>query len=66
MKLTPQELMDLPNYGDAERALRKQGDWESAEVEYLEDRVEALEDVADDLSNAESRLNEINVMSMGY
>lgn len=28
MKLTAQELMDLPNYGDAEKALRKQGDWD--------------------------------------
>lgn len=33
--LTPQELMDLPNYGSAEKELRKSGRWEKSALDCL-------------------------------
>jgi len=55
MKLTPQQLIDLPGYGMAEKHLRETGRWELSDVEraassfaklgqYLEDASGALRD----------------------
>ena len=42
--MTPHEMMDLPYYGDAEVVLRRQGDWESSDVEAAESRLFKLEE----------------------
>lgn len=57
--MKPQELMDLPYCGMAEKQLRKQGDWIKSTRDAIEDligRVENIEyesaSVAHDLENA--------------
>jgi len=56
MKLTPQQLIDLPGYGRAEKQLRKEGRWELTADEKrsvtISKAMQSLEDALDDASNA--------------
>lgn len=52
MKLTPQELMDLPYVGMAEQKLRAQGDWTLTGDEELDAKMkqlDSLEDMRDEI-----------------
>jgi len=48
-KMTPQELMDLPGYGSAEKQMRKDGRWRLSPTEIIE---KALDDAFHDIEQA--------------
>lgn len=62
-QLTPQELMDLPYYGQAEKHLRKSGRWVLTKAEELEkiifDMVRELNNAAEAITCVDNMLEEL-------
>lgn len=48
--LSPQELIDLPGYGNAETHLRKTNRWDKTDDEKLTERIEQLYSLAESVS----------------
>ena len=57
--MTPQELMDLPGYGSAEKVLRNKGEWKLTPLEML-DKIPYNEDVSEDIERVIAILEEEN------
>lgn len=49
--MTPQELIDMPGYGKAEKHLRKVGKWKLSPIEVIENSLGSLE-VSLDMANS--------------
>lgn len=52
--MTPQQLMDMPGAGNAEKWLRKSGKWELTAAETITEKLDLMRDQLDDI---ETELN---------
>lgn len=59
MPMTPQQLIDLPGAGMAEKQLRKDGLWELTAVEKLCGVMGRLEDLSDDITAERDAIDHI-------
>lgn len=57
--MTPQELMDLPYYGDAEKALRRYRKWELTTTEKMRDHFNTLGDAMSKISDVRDDIEDI-------
>lgn len=55
--MTPQEFMDLPGYGSAEKVLRKMGSWNDP-VERMEKLVDIIDSAASEISGLASDIED--------
>lgn len=49
--MTPQQLIDLPYAGMAEKQLRKQGDWRKTKDEAIDDMLDKFERIVNEMRN---------------
>lgn len=52
MPMTPQQLIDLPGYGAAEKQLRKEGRWELTAFYHLDNALDDLDQLEHFLDTA--------------
>lgn len=57
--MTPQELIDLPGYGSAEKELRRTGQWVLPPEEKLEVLIGDLEMALDDAKAAQDNIEDV-------
>ena len=61
--MTPQDLIDLPGYGNAEKQLRKMGKWQLTPQENLSKALDnlnsSIDDAADAINDAQGEMTTI-------
>lgn len=57
--MTPQELIDLPGYGKAEKYLRRTGKWKIDPKEKIEGLIGDLETALDDARSAQCNIEDV-------